>query len=98
MAERNSISKIKFTAKSANYNAIASDLIDMTTGAIGKIVYFPLVPVKDDLIKVTKADAGAGAITVDGNGKNINGSATDVINNQYTFVSYQYNGTEWRKF
>jgi hypothetical protein len=90
--------KITFTAQSANYNANANDWIDMTTGATDKTNTFPASPAVDDIIKVSKADAGAGNVIQDGNGKNINGAATDTIVGQYTTKTYQYNGTEWRKF
>jgi len=89
---------IVFTIESTSYNAVAFDWVDMTTAGTGKTVTFPASPVADDIIKVSKADSGVGVITVDGNGKNINGAANDTINSQYTIVSYQYNGTEWRKF
>lgn len=91
-------SNIAFTIQSTNYNAVADDWVDMTTGATNKTVTFPATPSTDDRIKVSKADAGAGNVDIAGNGNNINGSATDLITSQYTVVTYQYNGTEWRKY
>lgn len=90
--------KITFTAQIANYTAKANDWVDMTTGATDKITLFPLVPNINDIVKVSKADADIGIAIQDGNGKLINGNPTDLISNQYTVISYQYNGTEWRKF
>ena len=86
-----------FTIQSTNYNAVANDWVDMTTGATNKTVTMPTTPSVNDIVKISKADAGAGDVDVDGNGNNINGSSSDVLASQYLTYLYQYNGTEWRK-
>jgi hypothetical protein len=68
----------------------------MTAGASDKTVTLPITPNANDFIEVCKADSGAGNVIIDGNGKNINGANTKTITVQYTAISLQYNGTEWR--
>ena len=85
------------TAQSTNYNAVANDLVLMTTGASDKTVTLNASPTKDDIVGVSKADSGAGNVITDGNGNNINGSTTTTIKKQYTTVIYQYDGSEWVK-
>ena len=89
---------ILFTLQSTNYNANSGDWVDMTTGATDKTITFPASPVINDAVKISKADVGVGNIIIDGNGNNINGIATDLITSQYTVVTYQFNGVEWRKY
>ena len=85
------------TIQTADYNAVTGDFIDMTTGVVDRVITLSATPTVDDNIIVRKADAGIGKITINGNGKLINGLATDEMLNQYTAVSYIYNGTEWCK-
>jgi hypothetical protein len=74
------------TAQSINYNAVANDLVLMTTGASDKTVTLNASPTKDDIVGVSKADSGTGNVITDGNGNNINGSATTTIKKQYTTI------------
>ena len=82
---------------SANHNAIANQLVLMTTGATDKTVTFPASPIKDDIIEVSKRDLAAGNCIVDGNGNLINGLATDTIQFQNTSNTYHFDGTNWIK-
>ena len=88
---------VVITEKVANYTAVAFDMVLMTTGTTDKTVTLPASPTKDDIIVVTKMDSDIGHLIVDGNGKNINGSATITIAYQYTSRTLQYTGTEWTK-
>lgn len=47
------------------------------------------------IVKDDKGDAGDFNITLDGNGKNIDGQSTYVIDADYGAVELIYNGTEW---
>ena len=46
-------------------------------------------------VKDTTGQSGTNAITVSGNGNNIEGASTIVINIAYGMVSLQWNGTQW---
>lgn len=73
------------------------DHIDMDATAGAKIVKLPASPVTGREVSVAKTDAGGNAVTVNGNGKNINGAGTSVLSAQYDSEVYLYTGTEWRK-
>lgn len=90
--------KLIFVQVAGNYTVKANEWVGVTTAGADKTMFFPVAPIKDDLVKFTKDDSAAGKVLLNGNGKNINGSPTDEFSNQYTVVTYQYNGTEWRKF
>jgi len=47
------------------------------------------------IIKDGKGDANSNNITIQGNGKNIDGTSSKTINTAYGAVRYVYNGTEW---
>lgn len=47
------------------------------------------------LVKDGKGDAATNNITISGNGKNIDGAATDVLNRNYGSAWLVYNGTQW---
>lgn len=47
------------------------------------------------IIKDGKGDANSNNITVQGNGKNIDGASSKVINTAYGVLRVIYNGTEW---
>lgn len=47
------------------------------------------------IIKDGKGDANSNNITVQGNGKNIDGAASTVISTNYGVGRYIYNGTQW---
>lgn len=85
-----------FTNQNANYLASAGDYVNMTTGATDKTVTLPAVPVKDNIIDVTKADSAKGRVIIDGNTFNINGSASALIKKQYTSLTLQFDGVQWR--
>jgi hypothetical protein len=80
---------------SNDVDALANQLILMTTGATDKTITLPLTPNKDEVIEVSKRDDSAGNLIVDGNGNDINGSLTMIITSQYTLRTLQFSGVEW---
>lgn len=83
----------------ASYSAGLNDLsidADATGGAI--TVTLAASPIDGQQHEISKNDASANAVTISGNGKNINGSGTLVIAAQYGFKRVRfYGGTgEWR--
>ena len=85
------------TNKSANYTAVANDHILMTTGAGDKTVTLPAAASNaNKKILVTKVDAAAGNVIIDGNGaETINGQLTAAISYQYDTITLKCTGTEW---
>lgn len=82
-----------------NYTATTTDtivVVNKGTGAATQ-VNLPASPSTGRVIIVKdgKGDANANNITVSGNGKNIDGSATVTINTAYGVGRYAYNGTQW---
>lgn len=58
-------------------------------------VTMPASPRMAQMVNVKKIDATANTVTVDGNGKNIDGTATKAISTQYTNLQLQFNGATW---
>lgn len=67
---------------------------DCTSGAIE--VDLNSSPASGDVQRIQKSDGSGNAVTIDGNGKTINGSASDSLASQYSTIVLVYNGTEWR--
>lgn len=74
-------------------------IVNRATGAATTIT-LPSSPVvgKTYIIKDGKGDAATNNITVNGNGKNIDGAASFVININYGSLSLVYNGTQWNNW
>lgn len=70
--------------------------VDTTGGAV--TVTLPLTPVDGETHVISKKNAGANAITIDGNGKNVNGAASINFNTQYQgrLLSFVGAASEWR--
>lgn len=84
----------------ANYAVGQDDLaVDATGGGAGITLTLSASPFDGQTHEFFKSDAGAGAITISGNGKNLNGSATASIAAQYGWMRVIYIGDagEWRK-
>lgn len=80
------------------YAVLAADqaiLVDSTAAVV--TVTLPAAPLTNRRIEVKDklGQAAAFAITVDGNGKNIDGVATQVLNVPYASITIIYNGTQW---
>lgn len=69
--------------------------VDATSGAV--TIDLPASPVEGHEYVIRKSDGGGNAVTVDGNGKNIDGSATASLSSQYDRIRVSYNGTEWAR-
>ena len=86
-----------FPPQTANFTADVGDLyhIDPTLTAI--TAKLPVAPAAGDTIEFidTTGQAAVHNITINGNGKNIMGSATAVIATPYGLMKIQYNGTQW---
>lgn len=66
-----------------------------TSGVGGITVTLPATPVQNDRITIKKVDAGAGALTVDGNGNTIDGLATQPLGTQWEYMTVESDGTNW---
>lgn len=80
------------------YAALATDYTILCDTASGSItVTLPASPVAGQLYQIKKI-AAANTMTIDGNGKNIDGAATLAVttNNQNYTLHYDSVGTQWR--
>lgn len=57
--------------------------------------FLPISPEEGKVYNITKSDDTLNILTIDGNGKQINGNSTISINSIYTNYTLQYDGTEW---
>jgi len=76
---RTDVQEITGTAE-AGSNTFHVD-VDATGGVV--TVDLPTSPISNRIYSIAKADNSGNAVTVDGNGKNINGSATISLGSQY---------------
>lgn len=82
--------------KTSAYTAVNSDyrlLVDTSGGAV--TITLPATPLDHKEYIVQKTTSDGNAVTVAGNGKNINGAANYSLPNQYDSVFLYYSGTEW---
>jgi hypothetical protein len=94
-------SLFKIQEVSANHNAASGEMIYMTTGATGKDIVLPAVVAgKTIVVFATKADNGAGAVTVKCTGEDlIEGNTTDTLSAQFDKQKYiSVNGTDYLKW
>jgi hypothetical protein len=87
-------------AKSANYTVLAADENDLfvvnASGAT-RTITLPTSPATGFIVSVSKDDASANTVIVDGGGaETINGAATSVLTTRYQLETYQFDGTEWK--
>lgn len=81
----------------ASYTAQASDVTifaDATAGAL--TITLLLAPPKGRIMNVSKIDATSNIVTLAGNGRNVNGTASKAIRFQDVNVQLQFSGSEWR--
>ncbi|HDR9078199.1 TPA: hypothetical protein QDA98_000749 [Burkholderia vietnamiensis] len=84
------------TTKTGAYTATASDYTIRADGtAAAFTVLLEASPVTGQIHVVKKIDSSANAITVSGNGKNIDGAPSVSLTAQYQSTRVQYNGTTW---
>lgn len=87
------------TVATANYTALTSDnviVVNKSTGSATTIT-LPASPASGEIkiVKDGKGDAKTNNITIAGNGKNIDGTASRTINVNYGSFCLVYNGTQW---
>lgn len=92
------VRKVTTHASASAYTLLISDevLAVTTTSAVGQ-VNLPAAPTTGQSFRIKDAvgNATTNNITVSGNGKNIDGTATKVINTNYGSYDLCYNGTQW---
>lgn len=91
------ISRFKTTeAKTVAFTAAEDADVYLCSASGGAYTgLLPASPVAGDTYCFVKTDASANAVTVGGNGKNINGASTKVLPAQYDKTTVVYDGTEW---
>lgn len=74
-----------------NYTVLASDYT-MRADATSSIftITLPLSPVNGMVVCIKKIDSSVNAVTISGNGHNIDGSSTKVLSAQYAEFTLQY--------
>jgi hypothetical protein len=74
-----------------------NDYTIMVNTSAARHIYLPANPIEGDFyqIKDKTGTANTFNITINGNGKNIDGSPTYVINTNYASVKLIYNNTQW---
>jgi hypothetical protein len=88
---------VAVAAKSADYTVGAGDhVINGTSGAGGITITLPAASGTGRKLTINKVDAGAGALTIDGNGaETINGSATASLTAQWDSITIVSDGSGW---
>jgi hypothetical protein len=84
----------RVTAQSANYNAIAGDIVLATAGGGGFTVTLPASTISSQIV-VKKVDGGAGTITITPTSGTIDGSASATITTRYVSLTLVADGTNW---
>lgn len=87
--------KFPVSTKTSAYTITTSDYLvigDTTSSSFS--IKLPASPSTGDPYVIKKSVA-ANTLTIDGNGKNIDGAATIAVTTQYVSYSLIYNGTEW---
>lgn len=72
---------------------VSSLQVNATAGAL--TVYLPEQPSGNRRRTITKTDSSANAVTVDGNGFNIDGATTQSLAAQYDSITVEPTGSEW---
>lgn len=88
----------RVTSITASYQVLNLDEV-ISVGVISApiTVTLPSAPTQGEkhVIKDASGSASTYAITVSGNGKTIDGSATSLVNQNYATLRVTYNGTQW---
>lgn len=85
------------SVKLVNPPYVADDRSDVISSIGSGIIYLPTTPKTGQQITVIDHDGDANTytITVDGNGKLINGETQGIINTSYGSITVVYNGSNW---
>jgi len=91
---------VKYTAPAAYpYTVLAQDAVVGVNTSSARTINLPPAPSVGEkhTVKDVVGSAGANNITVQGNGSNINGAASETIATNYAASTYVYTGTIWAK-
>lgn len=85
------------TMPAGDYTILSSDYFVGATTSAARAITLPASPTTGMtfVIKDITGTASTNNITVSGNGKNIDGSSTNVIATNYASITVIYNGTQW---
>lgn len=84
-------------ATSTSYQVLDSDLFIRADSSVGAITITNLAsPTLGAELEVFKNTSDGNIITISGNGKTMNGSASLTLTNQYDGYRMRFNGQEWR--
>jgi hypothetical protein len=85
------------TAISTTYQVLVTDDYIAATTSSAYTVTMPAAPTTGDAYTIKDASGGAGTntLTISGNGVNIDGSASIVLNQAYAAVTLTYTGSQW---
>ncbi|WP_293788210.1 hypothetical protein [uncultured Pedobacter sp.] len=82
--------------KTADYTATAADETLLVNAASTNItITMPASPATGQKFNIKKIDSGSNSVTINGNGKNIDGNATIIGTLPYQGWTVQYDGTAW---
>ena len=84
--------------KNANYTAVPGDFVFADTSAGIWTLQMPATPQLNDLVvcKDLLGTCGQNKVTLDGNGKNINGNLNAYLDTPFATIWCIYDGTEWK--
>ena len=82
-------------SKTANYTCNAQEIVLCNASGGAFTVTLPASPSSSDIVTVKKTDSSENAVTVNGNGDNIDGDASFTINSQYESYTMISDGTSW---
>lgn len=88
----------QYTATATNYQVLGTDaIIGVTSTAAPRTITMPLTPTTGQIWTIKDESGGAAAnnITVSGNGRNIDGSSTFIINTNYGSIEVYFNGVNF---
>lgn len=66
-----------------------------SSGGVSFVVFLPAAPYESQTFSFSESAGSATTVTIDGNGKNINGSASLAMSTAYKQRTLRYNGTQW---
>lgn len=89
---------LTFTSvKTSLYTAAALQLVLFDPTGGGFTIKAPASPSSGDEFGVKNYTNNTNVVTVDGNGKNLDGSATRSMTQAYEWRTWKYNGTQWNE-
>lgn len=88
------------TVNTSPYAVLSTDSNLMVDTTSARTINLPASPIAGDAYRVkdSTGTAATNNITVSGNGKNIEGTASATINTNFASLFLVYNGTQWVKF